>query len=418
MALLSLFYPQPVVAGTTAGTYAEGNHTHELDELEATSIPVGKVLTSIGSNVASWEDPAATGDVEEAPEDGIIYGRKDAGWIDITEPANLQVRRGTQAEVNAITPLVGEPVWETDIKKLVVGDGATVGGFPVSRFPLDGTLRNTSSPSAPVAGSIFIAEEVDNRGGAGIGRPYIAGDARGSGAVDLQTQRAVATQVASGAFSFIAGSSNSTASGVRSAIINSSSSVASGSGSLVVSGESTSTASGISSISVRSAVSSDYAVGIFGVADRRNMVAHGSVGVLTGFSSTERAQAVQFILKGRTTNSSLTQLVINTSPSATYLTIPSNVALFGQIEICAIEETNATEAAHFIRKFAIQNLGGSTSLIGSVTTIGTDYESDSGYDVSITADDASGYLKIEVTGDVSKTLRWMAVVRGTEMDIS
>ena len=385
MAFLSSFYPQPVVKGTTAGTYAEGNDSRFGDGLA------------------------------EAPEDGIIYGRKDADWVDITEPANLQIRRGTAAEVNAITPLEGEPVWETDIKKLVVGDGATVGGFPVSRFPLDGTLRNISSPTAPLAGSVFIAEEVDNRGGVGLGRPYVAGNARGAAAVDLQAQRTTATQVASGAHSFIAGSTNSTASGTRSSVIGSNSSVASGTGSLVVCGESTSTASGLSSISIRSTVSADFGVGIYGIADRRNMVAHGSAGILSGFSSTERAQAVQFLLKGRTTNSTPTELIVNTS---TYLTIPSNVALFGQIEICAIEETNATEAAHFIRKFAIQNLGGSTSLIGSVTTIGTDYESDSGYDVSITADDTSDYLNIEVTGDVSKTLRWMAVVRGTEMDIS
>lgn len=388
MAFLSSFYPQPVVKGTTAGTYAEGNDSRFGDGLA------------------------------EAPEDGIIYGRKDADWVDITEPANLQIRRGTAAEVNAITPLVGEPVWETDIKKLVVGDGATVGGFPVSRFPLDGTLRDVSSPNSPKAGSVSISEDVQAIGGTFVGGPFVAGNARGRSAVDLQGERTAATQVASGNYSFIAGSARATASGVRSSVIGSNSSVASGTASLIVSGEITSTASGLYSISINSVVSADYGVGIFGIADRRNMVAHGSAGILSGFSSTERAQAVQFILKGRTTNSSLTQLVINTSPSATYLTIPSNVALFGQIEICAIEETNATEAAHFIRKFAIQNLGGSTSLIGSVTTIGTDYESDSGYDVSITADDSSDYLKIEVTGDASKTLRWMAVVRGTEMDIS
>jgi hypothetical protein len=68
----------------------------------------------------------------EAPEDGIIYGRKDAEWVDMTAPANLQVRRGTAAEVAAITPLEGEPVWATDTKRLFVGDGASLGGRPVT----------------------------------------------------------------------------------------------------------------------------------------------------------------------------------------------------------------------------------------------------------------------------------------------
>ena len=70
----------------------------------------------------------------EAPEDGVIYGRKDAEWVDMTSPANLQVRRGTAAEVAAITPLEGEPVWATDTKVLTVGDGSALGGIPVGLY--------------------------------------------------------------------------------------------------------------------------------------------------------------------------------------------------------------------------------------------------------------------------------------------
>jgi hypothetical protein len=387
MASLSAYYPLPVVKGTTAGTYAEGN------------------------------DPRFGDGLAEAPEDGIIYGRKDADWVDITEPANLQIRRGTAAEVAAITPLEGEPVWETDAKKLVIGDGVTLGGVLASKFPLDGTPMNPTgtSSSTPSQGSVFLSSEVEAIGGTFLGGPFVVGNARGNGAVDFQGERTVGTAVASGAYSFIAGSTRSTASGTRSAVIASSSSTASGSQSLVLCGGSGSSSTGIASLSVNGNAAADNASAFHGIADRFGMFSHGSRGGVTNFGSTERAQAVQFLLKGRTTNSTPTELIVN---SATYLTIPTNVALFGQIEICAIEETNATEAAHFIRKFAIQNLGDSTSLIGSVTTIGTDYESDSGYDVLIAADDITNYLKIEVTGDASKTLRWMAVVRGVEMDIS
>jgi hypothetical protein len=74
----------------------------------------------------------------EAPQDGIIYGRKDGEWVDMTAPANLQVRRGTAAEVAAITPLEGEPVWATDTKQLVVGDGITAGGIQVGVQALQG----------------------------------------------------------------------------------------------------------------------------------------------------------------------------------------------------------------------------------------------------------------------------------------
>ena len=388
MAFLSSFYPQPVVAGTTEGTYAEGN------------------------------DPRFGDGLAEAPEDGIIYGRKDADWVDITEPANLQVRRGTAAEVNVITPLEGEPVWETDVKKLVIGDGVTLGGIPASKFPLDGTPMNPTGTSfnTPAQGSIFLASEVEAIGGTFLGGPFVTGNARGRGAVDFQGERTAATQVASGAYSFIVGSTRSTASGTRSAIIASSTSTASGSQSIVLCGGSGSQSTGIASISVNGSSTADYAATFHGAADRYGMFSHGSRGTVVGFGSTERAQAVQFVLKGRTTSSTPTELILHNAQP--YLTIPQNVVMFGVVEVCAIEETNATEAAHYLRKFSIQNLGGSTSLVGSVTTVGTDYESDSGLDVSITADDISDYLKISVTGSASKTLRWVATIRGTEIEIS
>jgi hypothetical protein len=385
MANLSAYYPLPVVAGTTAGTYAEG------------------------------DDPRFGDGLAEAPEDGVIYGRKDADWVDITEPANLQIRRGTEAEVNAITPLVGEPVWETDIKKLVIGDGSTAGGFPASKFPLDGTLRNPTGygSARPSPGYITVSPEVETVGGTFLGGPYVVGNARGAGAVDLQPQRTAATQVASGNLAFIAASERCTASGVQSSIVGSTIATVTGTQSFLVSGISGNSITGARSFGVQSSISADNAIGFFGTADRRNMIAHGSSGNVDGFSA--RAQNVQFILRGRTTNATPYELLIN---SGVYLTIPSNIALFGQVEICAIEQTNATEAAHYIRKFAIQNLGGTTSLIGSVTTVGTDYESQAGYDIAITADNTSDYLKISVTGDSSKTLRWIAVVRGCEMSIT
>jgi len=74
----------------------------------------------------------------EAPQDDITYGRRNAVWVDMTSPANLQVRRGTAAEVAAEVLLDGEPAWATDTKVLVVGDGQTQGGVLVGHSLLDG----------------------------------------------------------------------------------------------------------------------------------------------------------------------------------------------------------------------------------------------------------------------------------------
>lgn len=44
----------------------------------------------------------------------------------------IQVRRGTTAQCNAITPAEGEPVFDTTLDQLRVGDGTTVGGDKVA----------------------------------------------------------------------------------------------------------------------------------------------------------------------------------------------------------------------------------------------------------------------------------------------
>jgi len=45
----------------------------------------------------------------------------------------LQIRRGTQAELDAITPLEGELIYTTDNDELYIGDGLTQGGILVSQ---------------------------------------------------------------------------------------------------------------------------------------------------------------------------------------------------------------------------------------------------------------------------------------------
>ncbi len=44
----------------------------------------------------------------------------------------LQIRRGNTAEVNSITPLTGELIYDTQLGRVLVGDGATAGGVPLT----------------------------------------------------------------------------------------------------------------------------------------------------------------------------------------------------------------------------------------------------------------------------------------------
>ena len=60
----------------------------------------------------------------------------------------LQIRRGTEAERQTITPAAGEPIFTTDTKKIYVGDGSTEGGIEVGfHAPV-----YTSSPDTRPAG--------------------------------------------------------------------------------------------------------------------------------------------------------------------------------------------------------------------------------------------------------------------------
>jgi len=63
----------------------------------------------------------------------------------------LQLRRGTGAQLAAFTPQAGELVVDTTNNRLVVGDGATAGGFPAAKLaetPLATNALNTLASGA------------------------------------------------------------------------------------------------------------------------------------------------------------------------------------------------------------------------------------------------------------------------------
>ena len=90
----------------------------------------------------------------------------------------LQVRRGTNAERIAITPLEGELVFTTDTKQLYVGDGATAGGITSISNTINALLDDTSPQ---------LGGELDLNGNSitGIGSINITGTINASGNINL-----------------------------------------------------------------------------------------------------------------------------------------------------------------------------------------------------------------------------------------
>jgi hypothetical protein len=247
------------------------------------------------------------------------------------------------------------------------------------------------------------------------------GNARGANAIDLQTNRSTATQVASGSSSVLSGGVRNTASASESSVGGGTDNSATQSYSTVSGGKS-GLASGIGSViggggyyngvanvgNTASAITSSILGGHGALADRYSMQSHAS-GSFSNTSSGD-AQRARFVLRNKTTTNAAVELFLD--GSATRLTIPSGKYLTGTINIAGIKSDGSAEAS-YIRQFSIKNVAGTTSLVGTVNIIGIDTASLTS--ISITANDTNDALKVEVTGILSETWRWVAAVDVVEV---
>ena len=117
-------------------------------------------------------DDAGSADPLPIPPQGDI----DCGLI-AGEHLDFQVRRGTTLQRTALTPLVGELIYDTDEKRLYVGDGSTAGG--VFRAV---TSVNVSAPWMTSGGAVTGAGTVALSASNQAANAVLAGPATGSAA--------------------------------------------------------------------------------------------------------------------------------------------------------------------------------------------------------------------------------------------
>lgn len=130
------------------------------------------------------------------------------------------------------------------------------------------------------------------------------------------------------------------------------------------------------------------------------------------FAAVGDNQSSQVIMRVKTTDATPTEMFVNGSSAR--LTIASGIVATYKMEITGIKSDGSAVAVYH-RLVTIKNVGGTTSLVGSVQTVGTDHEDNASTDVSITADDTNDSLKVEVTGIASETWRWFATLSGHEL---
>ena len=251
------------------------------------------------------------------------------------------------------------------------------------------------------------------------------GNARGAYAVDLQTYRTAAGQVASGTYSVVLGGRNLNSAlegGVTIGFGNSASgstcydpvaigvyNVLSGAYSdgnfalgkmntVSTGGEPCSGAIGNGNTVTSNAA---LATGYQANATRYGMRSH-SAGQ---FAAVGDAQSAEFQARRVTTSAVATELFLD--GSSTRLTIPSGKVLSALVRVVGVK-SDGSEVIKFLRDVTIKNVGGTTSLEAAIVTVGTDINV-SAATLDLSADNTNDTLKIAVTPPAG-TWRWHAIV--------
>lgn len=254
------------------------------------------------------------------------------------------------------------------------------------------------------------------------------GNARGANAIDLQTIRTAATQVASGSTSVAIGG-NSTASATNGVAIGNTAAstggssgrsvavgfqatasaeysvaigdrtTASGVGSICISSE-FGTASGSSSTVIGGANSNatggcSIAIGANATASRTNELAFGFRHSLFDL------RPGAFLLSCKTTDANFTALAGNNIfQSAIAWTTRSGTVIQGILQVLGAK-SDGSAVASYTRKVIFKNVGGTITLVQS-ETIGTDFEDNASTDIEIT--NATPFFRVK--GIASETWRW------------
>lgn len=370
-------------AARTAIDAAATSHTHAASDIVSGIIETARLATGTAS--------AST------------YLRGDQTWATV---AAAGVGGSTGAVDNAVLRADGTGGTTLQASSIVIADNATASpNNTVNHASIQATggTTNVSVSLVPKGSGAFCLAIPD---GAATG-----GNARGAGAVDLQMSRSAATQVASGLNSFQTGSQNTTSGeGAFSCGYQNVSS-----GSMAFCQGQLNSATGRTAVALNSGniSAADYSVGHgYGVNPTRMTQRSFGSGSFAGLG---QSQGVEFVVRNRTTDG-ITPVSLQLGPvlfSATERPgISSGRILFATLLLVG-SKSDGTAVATYMRKFAIQNLGGTTALVGAAETIGTDVSA--GTSMSVAADNTNDALNVSVVGVAGETWRWLGLVYGVEL---
>ena len=144
----------------------------------------------------------------------------------------------------------------------------------------------------------------------------------------------------------------------------------------------------------------------------------GSAAVLQGmvarangsFATAGDAQEVSFVMRNITTNNTVTELFLD--GSAIRAALPANSNWNFEIQLAArrTDATGGNAGYRFVGTIIRDASNASTAFIGSPskTILG---ETNGAWNADVVADTTNGALRLNVTGETGKTIRWVATVR-------
>ncbi|MEI7464019.1 MAG: glycosyl hydrolase family 28-related protein [Burkholderiales bacterium] len=221
----------------------------------------------------------------------------------------------------------------------------------------------------------------------------VGGNTRGANALDLQTSRTAATQVASGQYSAVHGGYANTASAIGATVAGGSTNTANGSYTWVPGG-------------LNASPRAAYGKGVF-AAGR--------------FAADGDAQQGWSVLRRQTTDATTTRVTADAgnAGSANTLNLPSNGAFFGRLRVISKMQGSTDVAVWDVVVAAVRSAVASSTVVflganASLAPTASNGTSAANWRLTVAADSSNGGIAVSITGAAASTINTVATFDSTE----
>ncbi len=379
------------------------------------STPVRKLKASSNlSDLASASTARSNLGVDASGANVPLAGGTMTGQLNFsgTTHAGLKLLSLTTTQRDALTPANGMLIYNTTNARVeqytggawvgVIASltqwteaGGTYGGQVYTQWtPSSGT--NVASVLTPKGTGAFQLQVAD---GTAAG-----GDNRGNYAVDLQTWRNYANEVASGNHSFVIGGA-SKATGVGSVAIGQSS-ISTGSVSVALGG---SHAYGDASLAAAGGIANGNYSTALGTGSNSDLDGKLAVG---SFAGAGQRQCGLFVIQASTTDATQTELSWDGSTGQKCVLRNDSTYAFSILVAARRSDANGENDGWEIKGLIHRDANAASTTLDALqlNQIGA-----TAWSVAVDADTTNGSLRVRVTGENAKTIRWCATIYTTEV---